>query len=203
MDQAIQLWAWWQSLLSTYTSVFTWPGWVRCVQWVPGMVLRWEEHTITQILTALGLESRWRVLEHVAEHGAWDPEAVERQTQRPIEKERRARWGRYHPVAVDDTKLHRTSKQVWGTCTFHESSARSRNRAETVRAHHWVVMGDWLAGRLREIDDLQATMPRKSEGEVRDGDACRKGDRCRPGHGARAAPSCAGPRPHPPAGRAD
>jgi hypothetical protein len=67
MDQAIQLWAWWQSLLSTYTSVFTWPGWVRCVQWVPGMVLRWEEHTITQILTALGLESRWRVLEQFAE----------------------------------------------------------------------------------------------------------------------------------------
>ena len=147
MDQAIQLWAWWQSLLSTYTSVFTQPGWVRFVQWVTGMVLCWEEHTITQILTALGLESRWRVLEHFAERGAWDREAVERQTQRLIEQECPARWGRYHPVAIDDTKLHRTSKQVWGTCTFHESSARSPNRAETVRAHNWVVMGDLLPGR--------------------------------------------------------
>jgi DDE superfamily endonuclease len=106
------------------------------------MVLAWEEHTITQILTALGLESRWRVLEHFAEYGAWAPEAVERHTLRLLEQARPARWGRYHPVAVDDTKLHRTSTQVWGTCTFHESSARSPNRAETVRAQNWVAMGD-------------------------------------------------------------
>jgi hypothetical protein len=32
MDQAMQLWAWWQSLLSTYTPVFTRPGWVCFVQ---------------------------------------------------------------------------------------------------------------------------------------------------------------------------
>ena len=97
-------------------------------------------------MTALGLESRWRVLEHFAEYGAWDREAVERQTLRLIEQERPARWGRYHPVALDDTKLHRTSAKVWGTCTFHESSARSPNRAETVRAHNWVVMGDLVPG---------------------------------------------------------
>jgi hypothetical protein len=42
----------------------------------------WEEHTVPQSLTALGLEARWRVLEHVAEYGAWDREAVERQTRR-------------------------------------------------------------------------------------------------------------------------
>jgi len=63
------------------------------------MVRCWEEHTITQILTALGLEARWRVLEHVAEYGAWARDAVERQTRRLIEQERPARWGRYHPVA--------------------------------------------------------------------------------------------------------
>jgi hypothetical protein len=110
------------------------------------MVLCWEAHTITQILTALGLEARWRVLEHFAESGAWDREAVERQTLRLIEQERPVRWGRYHPVALDDTKLHRTSVKVWGTCTFHEASARSPNRAETVRAHNWVVMGDVVPG---------------------------------------------------------
>src|SRR5215472_2138059 len=96
---------------------------------------------------ALGLESCWRVREHVAEHGAWDREAVERQTPRLIEQERPARWGCYHPVAMDDTKRHRTSKQVWGTGTVHELSACSPNRAETVRVHHWVVMGDLLPGR--------------------------------------------------------
>ena len=146
MDQATQLLAWWQSLLVAFVPIFTQPGWVRFSQWVTGMVLCWEEHTLTQILTALGLESRWRVLEHFAEYGAWDRVAVERQLLRLLERERPARWGRYHPVAIDDTKGHRTSKKVWGTCTFHASSARSPNRAETVRAHNWVVMGDLLPG---------------------------------------------------------
>jgi hypothetical protein len=50
------------------------------------------------------------------------------------------------PSRINDTKLHRTSAKVWGTCTFHESSARSPNRAETVRAHNWVVMGDLVPG---------------------------------------------------------
>lgn len=147
MDQATQLWGWWLSLLNAFAPVFTRPGWVRFVQWVTGMVLCWEEHTLTQILTALGLASRWRVLEHFAEYGAWDRQAVERQPLRLLEHERPARWAGYHPVAIDDTKLHRTSKRVWGTCTFHESSARSPNRAETVRAHNWVVMGDLVPGR--------------------------------------------------------
>ncbi len=106
----------------------------------------WEEHTITQILVSLGLESRWWVMEHFAEYVAWERPAVERRTISLIEQECPARWGRYHPVAVDDTKTHRTSEAVWGTCTFHESAARSPNRAETVRAHNWVVMGDILPG---------------------------------------------------------
>jgi hypothetical protein len=146
MSEATHLWDGWQALVGAFAAVFTQPGWVRFVQWVTGMVLCWEEHTITQILTALGLEARWRVLEHVAEYGAWDREAVERQTLRLIEQERPARWGRYHPVALDDTKLHRTSAKVWGTCTVYESSARRPNRAETVRAHNWVVMGDLVPG---------------------------------------------------------
>jgi DDE superfamily endonuclease len=147
MHEATQLSEWWQALLRPFATVFTRPGWVRFVPWVTGMVLCWEEHTVTQIVTALDLESRWRALEHFAEYGAWDREAVERQTLRWIEQERPARWGHYHPVALDDTKLHRTSAKVWGTCTFHEASARSPNRAETVRAHNWVVMGDLVPGK--------------------------------------------------------
>jgi hypothetical protein len=65
---------------------------------------------------------------------------------RLIEQERPARWGRYHPVAIDDTKLHRTSKRVWGTYTSHKASAHGPNRTETVRAHSWVIMGDLLPG---------------------------------------------------------
>src|SRR5262249_31716804 len=44
-------------------------------------------------------------------------------------------------------KCHRTSAKVWGVCTFHEPAGRSPNRASTVRAHNWVVMGDLVPGR--------------------------------------------------------
>ena len=44
-------------------------------------------------------------------------------------------------TAGDDTKVHRNSPGVWGTCTYHEYSARCPNRAATVRAHNRVVTG--------------------------------------------------------------
>lgn len=137
----------WQSLLSRFRGTFTLGGWARFAQWTTGTVLCPEEHTITQILTGLGLEPEWRNVERFAEYGAWDREAVERQLMEVVEQEHPARWGGYHPVAIDDTKEHRTSADVWGTCTFHESAARSPNRATTVRAHNWVVLGDLAPGR--------------------------------------------------------
>lgn len=147
MDDAKQLWASWQALLVSYGAVFTRPGWVRFVQWVTGAVLCAEEHTITQILVSVGLEGRWRNVEAFAEYGAWDRAEVERATIRLIEAEQpTARCGPYRVVAVDDTKEHRTSAKVWGTCTLHESTARCPNRAETVRVHNWVVAGDLLPG---------------------------------------------------------
>lgn len=147
MDDAKQLWSWWQSLLAAFRCQFTLGGWARFVQWVTGTVLCPEEHTITQILSSLGLESQWRNVENFVEYGSWDRESVERQLMRLIEQEHPARWGGYHPVAVDDTKEHRTSAEVWGTCTFHESGARCPNRATTVRAHNWVVLGDLAPGK--------------------------------------------------------
>ena len=77
MDDAKELWSWWQSLLAVFREEFTLGGWARFAQWVTGTVLCQEEHTITQILTALGMESAWRNVEHFAEYGAWDREAVE------------------------------------------------------------------------------------------------------------------------------
>ena len=146
MDDAKKLWERWQRLLQKFIVWFTRPGWVRFMQWATGMVLCWGEHTITQILTSMGLESRWRVLERFAEYGAFDCVAIERLTMQVIEEEQPPRWAGYHPVAVDDTKEHRSSDQVWGTCTFHEPASRSPNRAETVRAHNWVVMGSLVPG---------------------------------------------------------
>jgi hypothetical protein len=142
-----EIWPTWQSLLNNFRGVFTEGGWARFAQWVTGTVLDAEEHTITQILTGLGMEDQWRNVERFAEYGAWDLEAVERQLMRVVEAEHPARWGRYHPVALDDTKEHRTSENVWGTCTFHECGGRSPNRASTVRAHNWVALGDLSPGR--------------------------------------------------------
>jgi hypothetical protein len=136
----------WQRLLAPFALVLTQPGYARFAQWVTGTVLGCEEHTITQILTGMGLEDRWRVAEHFAEYGAFRRDAVERQTRRVIEAEVGPRFGGYRAVAVDDTKCHRTSNNVWGVCTFHEPAGRSPNRASTVRAHNWVVAGDLVPG---------------------------------------------------------
>jgi len=136
----------WRQLLQPYAWVLTQPGFARFAQWLTGTVLAWEEHTITQLLTSTGLEGRWRVVEHFAEYGAFRRDAVERQTRRLIETEATPRFAGYRAVALDDTKCHRTSKTVWGVCTFHEPAGRSPNRASTVRAHDWVVAGDLVPG---------------------------------------------------------
>lgn len=146
MNDGRRLWTIWQSELREFQSLFTRGGWVRFVDWATGTVLCDEEHTVTQILTSADMESRWRAVEHFVEYGAWDREAVERKLIGVIDKALPADIAGYRVVAIDDTKEHRTSPDVWGTCTFYESSARSPNRAETVRAHNWVVMGHLMPG---------------------------------------------------------
>jgi len=131
----------WQSWLEGFQALFTRGGWARFYSWITGIVGCDEEHTMTQILTSMGLQSHWHAMENFIEYGSWDREGVERQLIRLIDAHTRAPIGGYHVVAIDDTKEHRGSPGVWGTCTFHESSARSPNRAETVRAHNWVVLG--------------------------------------------------------------
>ena len=152
MDDTKGLWSEWQSLLANFRGTFTLGGWARFAQWATGTVLCSEEHTITQILTGLDLEAQWRNVERFAEYGAWDREAVERQLMRLVEREHPARWGRYHPVAIDDTKEHRTSKDVWGTCTFHESGAESQPRHDGSRAQ----LGRYGRSRARQAVDLHA-----------------------------------------------
>jgi hypothetical protein len=146
MDDAKTIWSLWQSMLESCQPCFTRGGWVRFAQWVTGMVLCDEEHTITQSLTSCAAADRWRVIEHFAEYGSWDRPAVERQLERLVASESPQTFAGYRVVALDDTKEHRTSPDVWGTCTFHESTARSPNRAETVRAHNWVVLGSLTPG---------------------------------------------------------
>jgi len=144
MTDATLLWSIWQALLQSFTWAFTRPGHRRFVEWVTALALNVEEHTVTQSVLALDRPADWRALERFAEYGRWDTAAVTRRLARLIEKAPGHLWHGYHVSAVDDTKVHRNSPDVWGTCTFHEYTARCPNRASTVRAHNWVCLGALL-----------------------------------------------------------
>jgi DDE superfamily endonuclease len=142
--QATQLWALWQALLQPFAGAFTPRGFPRFVQWLTGLVLNVEEHTITQSLIGLDQPQDWKALENFAEIGHWNTEVVDCTLAELLETAPGRLWHGYRISAVDDTKVHRSSKNVWGTCTFHEYTARCPNRAGTVRAHNWVVLGALL-----------------------------------------------------------
>src|SRR3954468_22748127 len=142
--QATQLWNHWQDLLEPCAEAFTYPGFQRFTEWLTGLVLNVEEHTITQSLVGLDRTGDWKALESFAEYGYWDQQTLERVPAQLLEEAPQRLWYGYRVWAGDDTKVHRSSKDVWGTCTFHEHTARCPNRASTVRAHNWVVLGALL-----------------------------------------------------------
>jgi hypothetical protein len=134
----------WQAILAPYAATFTRPGFHRFVEWLTGLALNVEEHTITQSLIGLERTDDWKALEAFAEYGAWDRDHLERVTAQLLEAAPGRVWHGFHVWGGDDTKVHRSSKNVWGTNTFHEYTARCPNRATTVRAHNWVVVGGLL-----------------------------------------------------------
>jgi hypothetical protein len=139
--QATGLWALWQQLLRSFACAFTRRGFRRFVEWITGLALNVEEHTITQSLIALDRAADWKGLEAFAEYGHCKDAWVSYQLAHLLDTAPGRTWYGYQLSAVDDTKVHRSSKHVWGTCTFHEYTARCPNRATTVRAHNWVVLG--------------------------------------------------------------
>jgi hypothetical protein len=141
MTEATLTWTTWQALLQAFAWAFTRLGFRRFAQWITAMALNVEEHTVTQSVLALDRPADWKALESFAEYGAWRTNYVTRALTRLIETAPGRIWHGYRVSAVDDTKVHRSSPHVWGTCTFHEYTARCPNRATTVRAHNWVVLG--------------------------------------------------------------
>lgn len=141
MPQPTPLWPIWQALLSAFAPAFTRPGFRRFAEWVTALAINPEEHTITQSVTAIERIADWKALETFAEYGAWRTHSVTHALTRLIEMAPGRLWHGYHVSAVDDTKVHRSGEHVWGTCTFHEYTARCPNRATTVRAHNWVSLG--------------------------------------------------------------
>jgi len=50
----------------------------RFVEWVTGLALNVEEHTITQSLIGLDRVQDWKVLESFAEYGYWSERLLQR-----------------------------------------------------------------------------------------------------------------------------
>src|ERR1700739_1975268 len=142
--QATDLFNHWQELLQPCADAFMPRGFQLFTEWLTGLALNVEEHTITQSLVGLDRPADWKALESFAEYGAWDQDVLEHATAGLIDAAPGRLWYGYRVWAGDDTKVHRSSKGVWGTCTFHEYTARCPNRAATVRAHNWVVTGALL-----------------------------------------------------------
>src|SRR5258708_5242003 len=123
--EAIGLWLLWQALLAPYAVCFhDARGFRRFVEWITGLALNVEEHTITQSLVGLEREQDWKALEAFAEYASFDTRELEVVTARVLEDAPGRRWYGFHVWAGDDTKVHRSSKTVWGTCTFHEPAGR-------------------------------------------------------------------------------
>ena len=144
MTHATLLWSIWQALLKPFAGNFTRPGHRRFFEWITALALNVEEHTITQSVLAIERPADWKAMETFAETGAWRSDTVTATLARLVEDAPGRIWHNYHVSAVDDTKVHRSGADVWGTCTFHEYTARCPNRAATVRAHNWVVLGALL-----------------------------------------------------------
>jgi hypothetical protein len=141
MTDATLLWTVWQALLQSFAWAFTRPGFRRFAEWVTALAINPEEHTITQSVLAIERPDDWKAMETFAESGAWRADRITRSLARSVERAPGRLWHGYHVSAVDDTKVHRSGKHVWGTCTFHEYTARCPNRATTVLAHNWVCLG--------------------------------------------------------------
>src|SRR5438067_1844391 len=142
--EAIQLWSLWQAILVPLAAGFSRRGQQRFVEWVTGLALNDEEHTVTQSLVGLDRPQDWKALESFAEYGSWDLPFLQGCLARRLDRQPGRLWHGYRVWAGDDTKVHRSSPDVWGSCTFHEYTARCPNRASTVRAHNWVVTGALL-----------------------------------------------------------
>jgi hypothetical protein len=142
--KATWLWSIWQGILLSLAFGFSRRGEQRFVQWVTALALNVEEHTITQSLIGIERVGDWKALEAFAEYGSWDQRCLQWRLAHRIGQLPDSTWHGYHVWAGDDTKAHRDSKGVWGTCTFHEYTARCPNRASSVRAHNWVALGALL-----------------------------------------------------------
>src|SRR4051812_39932228 len=111
--QAICLWSLWQATLLPIAVGFTRRGQQRFVEWVTGLALNVEEHTLTQSLIGLGRVPDWKALESFAEYGRWDLPFLQWGLAHHLDSVPERPWFGYHVWAGDDTRVHRNSPDVW------------------------------------------------------------------------------------------
>src|SRR3990172_7624085 len=134
----------WMSLLDEFSFCFTEPGRRRFAALATGALLCERRPLVTEIVSALALESQWRSVEAFLEYGAWPLEQIEGALTRMASAA--APSGQRRIWALDDLKVLKSGKKIWGACSFHEYTARSPNRPETVWAHNWVLCGALKVG---------------------------------------------------------
>src|SRR3954464_1562033 len=103
--QATLLWSLWQAILLPIAVGFTRRGEQRFVEWVTGLALNVEEHTVTQSLVGLERVNDWRALESFAEYGRWDLPALQGALARRLGRLPDRTWHGYWVWAGDDTKV--------------------------------------------------------------------------------------------------
>jgi len=91
--KATQLWTRWQAILLSLAFGFTRRGVQRFVQWVTGLALSVEEHTITQSLVGIGRVQDWKALESFAEYGRWHLPSLRWGLARRLERLPNVSWG--------------------------------------------------------------------------------------------------------------
>ena len=137
----------WMSMLADFAPCFTRPGRGRFAALLTGTLLAERRPLVTEIVTALGLQDQWRAVEAFIEQGRWPLGQVERTVSMMAAKS--GRWHDRQIWSVDDLKVLKSGKNIWGACSFHEYTSRCFNRAETVWAHNWVVCGAVKLGRKK------------------------------------------------------
>ena len=111
MTHAKLVWSIWQALLAAFACCFRRRGFRRFAEWITGMAINVEEHTITQSVLALQRPADWKAMESFAEYGGWRTGSVTWRLTQLIETAPGRLWHGYH-VSWDRSQNRQHSRSV-------------------------------------------------------------------------------------------
>ena len=161
----------WFELLSEFSGRFTGPGYSKFVCLTSGSVLAERRPLVTEIVTAASMENNWRAVEWFMENGRWPEDQIEHKLSAKASVH--CKFKGRNIWALDDTKVYKTGKKIWGTCSYHEYTSRCSNRPETVWGHNWVICGGLSRGEGQMFLPTCARLYMR-ESQMPDGETFRK-----------------------------